>query len=338
MIHTAQLLTNFEYCTRRGFFSQFWQRHKLDSTSMLHEAVKMALTEAQRPDFGEYAGEMVMELAAHRGLDLPDTPAYIYDAVLNHAALADILVTAIRKPQEAAWSPPPTQMGPWNPSALLSPDNNKLRRILCVSNWSEERKRSEVRSWFCLGEVCRFEIPMELVVAIVGPMKEGKRRSHWTQGLLHPANKKLRFQRKEKRPNGVTTRPRVGGFGENWQQVYREDHAEISREKWIQAMLDDDVLRSDLFVVDIPVPNESVVRKIKALAQRKLEKIRATSYIPQKQLTGCDWPSPCPFRFCCWSDPEKVPSQATGFDVILENKPPTFAKVDPKPTVGAIQP
>jgi len=174
-----------------------------------------------------------------------------------------------------------------------------LRRVLCVSNWSDDRLRSELRSWYCLGEVCHFNMPMQMIVAIVGQIRDSRRQSHWCKGLQHPKSKALRFQRRTKK----TTE----GFNESWQVIWREEHAEISKEKWLQSMLDDDVLRENLFVVDVPVPGKTEVEKVKEMAQKKLQKIQSLKSLPEKKLSNCEYPNPCPFRACCWSEPEKEP-------------------------------
>lgn len=300
---TASILHDYEMCELRGYWTQFWRLRRLDSTSFLHESIKAGLLESERTDYGERAGEEALQLAEDRGLILSGMERWrtlVYDSILHHAALADILTTAVRKSGEPPWTVPPSATSYWNPSVYLSPDKTKLRRVLCVSHWTEERRLSEIRSWFCAGEICHYELPMELVVAIVGPLHSGKRNSHWTQGILHPNNKQLRFSRRKKIQGVRRSEPLA--FSETWTPINREEHAEISREKWLQGMLDDDVLRETLFVVDIPVPNPSQVHQIRQLAQKKIERLKSLYDQPMKQLTGCEGPiSPCPFRVCCWS-------------------------------------
>lgn len=270
---------------------------------MFHAAVRQALVE-DHPDPGENAGEHFVTLAADRGLDLNRDHTNLYRCAVNHAAAADIIVTAARKGE--AWRVPDPPNASWISSALMDPGGRQLRRFLAVSSWSDERAFYETRSWFSLGEVCQYRLPMQMVVAVLGVMNGGRRHGYWSKALLHPQHSSLRFRRR--------SRGSVEGFKETWIPVWREEHDEIDREKWLQGMLDDGVLQESLFVVNIPVPEESEVFKIQELGKRQVDRVSALKLLPEKQLTTCHDPlSPCPFRVCCWSQPESHP-QDGGFD------------------------
>ena len=305
---SASLLSAYERCARWGFYARQWQKHRMTSMEMLHSAVRAGLTEAVRPDFGEVAGEHLMSLAETRGLDNVQG-CHVYDCAIHHAALADIVVTGIRKPLESPWEPAGGIEGqPWVSGAYLDPSGDALRGILLVSSWSEERRNSAVRTWSTLGEVCQFGLPMRLAVAVVGSMISGRRRAPFSKGLLHPINRSLRFQRRSK---GWTT-----GFRETWQPIWREDHAEIERQEWLQAMLEDEVLQEHLFVVDVPVPGERERERVVDLAQRTLEECESLTVFPRPKLEVCRDPiHPCPFLECCWSTPESFPEDGA-FDPI----------------------
>jgi len=283
----------------------------MDSILMLYEAIRIGLTEETRQDWGELTGEKVLQLAADRGIETRYALHDPYQAVINTACLADILATALRKPDVEPWIvPDPTLTPHWVSSAFLDPTASHLRRLVIVSHWSEERKLSEVRSWYSLGEVCQFALPMQMVVAVIGQVRDGRRHSPWCKGLLNPNfHAKIRFQKRQGR--------NTQGFKDTWEVAWREDHGEIDREKWLQAMLEDDVLREHLFIVDIPVPRETGVKVVREMAARKLTVLRSLRGVPEKQLTGCEGPiSPCPFRWCCWDDPERAPDRR-GYDNLL---------------------
>lgn len=303
---SASLLQAYELCARRGYYSRSWTKHRMTSMEMLTASVRAGLTEAPRPDFGEVAGETLMSLAENRGLDNVQG-CHVYDCAIHHAALADIVLTGIRKPQESPWEPAGGIDGQtWVSGAYLDPSGAALRGILLVSSWSEERRNAAVRTWSTLGEVCQFGLPMRLAVAVVGSMISGRRRSPFSKGLLHPINRSLRFQRRSK---GWTN-----GFRETWQPIWREDHAEIERQAWLQAMLEDEVLQEHLFVVDVPVPGEVERQKITDLASRKLEALVSLASLPEPKLEVCLDPiHPCPFLECCHSQPESHPEDG-GFD------------------------
>lgn len=272
---------------------------------MVHQAVREAMVEPERNDWGELAGETIMTLSADRGLETTDS-VNLYRCALNHAAIADIVSTAMRKPDDRAWSIPKPPSSTWYTSALIDPTGSHLRRFIAVSHWNEDRELFERRSWFCLGEVAQFKLPMKMVIAVLGHMSGGRRTGYWTKALLHPQRSSLRFKRR--------SRGTIEGFKETWLPIYREEHAEIERQKWLQAMYEDGVLQESLFVVDVPVPGATELQKITELAKRKLEALQRLSVLPDPQLSTCLDPiAPCPFRVCCHGEPELGP-EAGGFD------------------------
>ena len=301
MIPSAQLLSNFEQCSRRGFYARSYEPERLPAVEMVRDALRVSLTAQEQRDWGELAGSHVLQLAQDRGLD---THLHeLYPSVMHHAALSDILVSSIRKPEDPAWLIPPVQN--WTSACFLAPAGDYLRRIVLVSHWTEEREESETRNWYTLGELAHYNLPMQLIVFVIGQQRNGKRSSPWVKGFLHPQNKVLRFRRKD--------RAKSATFNEAWNTVLREDHAEISREKWLESMLKDDVLREAVFKIDVPIPSPVVMERFRGMAQRKLEALYATKEKPEANLSSCDWPVPCPFRKCCWSNPEREPSRRLGF-------------------------
>lgn len=312
MRSSADILAAYESCNRRGTWSSRWERHRMTATALTHAAITAGLV-TDRPDYAEAAGEEVLALAEHRGL--ADRSHNLYASVINHAALADIVTHAIRRSDEP-WTKPTSPEPWWTPGCLLSPDGTKLRRLLCVSSWNDDRERAELRSWHCLGEMSVLGLPLQLIVAVLGPMRDCRRSSHWSKCLIHPYNKSLRFR--------LRTRQTVDGFKETWTPIRREEHADISREKWLQSMLDDGVLQEMLFVIDVPEPSPHLAQPIRSMARQKLVQARSRS-LPEKQLTGCEWPHPCEFLRNCHGSPESQPSDAD-FDAVLETTSPIPAR------------
>jgi hypothetical protein len=153
-----------------------------------------------------------------------------------------------------------------------------------------------------MGEMVAYSLPMQLVVAVIGQSRSGKRHSPFTKGLLHPVNKRLRFKKKADKDTP---------FKASWLPVWREDHDEISTESWLQSMLTDCVLEDHLFKVDIPLPTKEAQRKIRDLASKKLEEIETADILPDQQMSTCDHPYPCVFRNNCHSG--NSPSGKYGF-------------------------
>jgi hypothetical protein len=300
MPSSADLLTAFESCNRRGVWSRDWQRRKLLASEMVRRAVSAALLTSEREDYGELAGETVIELAAHQGMDAEHIN--IHRAALNHAAIADLIATTLRKPGSAPWENVTSNDRSFVSSAAVNSAGDVLHRFLPVGNWNAQRAEFETQSWYALGEVCMHKMPMQMIVAQMGTLNGGRRHGYWSKALLHPQRSSLRFRKRSSKT--------IDGFKETWIPVWREDHDEIDRQTWLQAMFEDDVLQESLIVVDIPYPEESEAQRIREIALRKLDVIARTRELPDKQLSTCRGPlAPCPFRLCCWgSQPEEAPT------------------------------
>lgn len=301
---TPDLLTAYESCDLRGYWARDWQRKRLDATDMLRRAITAGVTESEREDFGQLAGETMMELAEDPGMETPSSRS-IYESVVHHAALADMLTGALRKPDTKPWAiPPPTTLGgaPWASRAFLDPSGDKLRAVVLASSWGTDRHYREVQSWYALGEAAAYSLPIQLVVLRLGEQRDGRRTGTWTQGFLHPRNHKLRFRKK--------SRSTFESFNDRWEKVWREDRGEITNRQWMQAMLDDDILRDACFTVDIPQPSKSLLGRIQDIAARKLDTLYSLGSKPEPSLSLCQR---CQFRGCCWSEEPYPPSEKAGF-------------------------
>jgi hypothetical protein len=303
---TPDLLTSFETCDRKGYWSQNWRQKRMEGVAMLREAIKAGVTSADREDFGELAGETVMDLGADPGIEMPSGHD-VYQSIVHHAALADMLTTALRRPTDKPWLLTPAKdlcVAPWVSSAFLDPSGEKLRRVVLASSWNDARHYSEIRSWYGLGEVAIYGLPMTMAVLILGQHRDGRRSGPWTKGFLHPQNHKLRFRKRSKVTSEV--------FSDKWQQVWREDRGEITNREWLQAMLEDDVLRDVCFKVEIPVPGMETVKRVREMAMRKLNRLAKMRETPEASMSVCERP-PCPFKGCCWSNVGYEPSEKTGY-------------------------
>jgi hypothetical protein len=261
--------------------------------------------------WGQIAGETVLDLAASPGIEVEGE--YVYSCAMNHANLCDLLATTLRKPEDKPWLVPESVKN-WTSACLMSPGGDKLRRVVLVTHWNEDRHFSECRNWYTLGEMATYNLPMDLVVLVIGNQRNGRRHSHWTKALRHTIGRThIRFRRRV----GNTS----GGFKDSWTEIWREDHDEISREMWLNAMLKDDVLRDLVFRIEMPALPPHQRTHFLDLAARKLDIIHALKEKPPMQLTGCDWPIKCQFLKCCHSIPEKEPSEKTGFVRISARMP-----------------
>lgn len=298
-MNTPDLLQTFERCDRAGFYAKTHERKKLSSNEMLQAAFRISLTSTDA-DLGELAGSTVMGIADERGMDA--SPHMQHTAVLHTACLSDIITTAIRNKHKEPWALAEDKYVAsgvrWRSGAYLDP-SGELRRVVLVHGWNDERHYKECHSWQTLGEICVYGQPMTMVVIVLGENRDGRRHGIWSKGLLHPSgNGQLRFQRKQFKQQG---------FKETWLPIWREDHAEISRRKWLQAMLDDDVLRHVCFTVRVPIPEPRIRDRILKLATDKLSTLGRHKSLPGASLSVCDSP-PCPYREDETCGRDRVPS------------------------------
>jgi hypothetical protein len=302
-VNSPALLTAFEPCNRKGIWSRDWERIKIDLNELLQAGLREGLT-TTRKDFGQAAGEKIIAIAAAR--EIVSDQYDVYSQVIHHAAIADIVTMAIRKPTEGPWGATDPLDLPgghtWYSDAYTSPDGLRLRRIALTSNWSDDKHYSFARSWYSLGEVAIFGLPMQQATIILGQHRNGKRHGFWSHGLRHPLSKQLRFRKKN---------DKAVPFKSTWTEVWREDYDDIATGDWLSAMHSDGVLGDVAFNVDIPVPEKEARQKIVDLATRRLEEIWSAKEIPDQQLSTCDFPTPCIFRGNCHSGNQ--PSGKYGF-------------------------
>jgi hypothetical protein len=298
-MNTAELIEADERCHRMAYWLRDWKPRKLTHSEMLQTGIEAGLTEAERPDYGQRAGDRVYDLGSDPGLQ--SDSVNLYDEVVHLAALADIITCAIRKPKTPVWLRP-KPIDSWKPSCYLSPDEINLRRVVLVGSWSDDRHYSVCRSWQTLGPICFYEMEMQIVVVVLGNHRDDKYHSHWTKAVRHPQNKKLRFRKK----NDVGT-----GFKESWKPVWREEHDEITTGEWLQGMIEDDVIRDVCFSIKVPVPKKEYREQIIDLARRRMMEIETQEMLPPMQLSTCDWPVVCPLRSPCHGGSQ--PSGKYGF-------------------------
>lgn len=298
---THELLETFERCRRAGIYARDFERYKITPHQMLMSGIREGLT-IDRQDFWQAAGEKCFELAVQPGLDSKQFD--LHAEVVHLCALSDVLSAALRK--DGPWKPVESiEVGDgftWESDAFLDPSGDCLRRVVCVSSWSDDRSYSLCRSWGSLGTVCLHNLPMKIAVCLIGSHRDGRYHCPWTKAVLHPVNKKLRFRKKADKGTG---------FKDSWTPIFREDRDEIDTKTWLQSMYNDGVLQDSMFVVDLPVPAKESRKEIIELAARRLDQIESNVTLPDRQLSTCDFPVPCSFRSPCHHG--DIPSGKYGF-------------------------
>jgi len=302
-MNTAELLSFHDRCSRSAHWGKDWELNRLHPNEALRRAIDEAL-QADTDDPGQYAGDSLMTLAAERGLDYDGNR---YECAMHNAALADIVVTAIRS--GGPWARPEDRKVKsfnWVSGCFVEPSGTRLRRVLCVDRWTDERKLSETHSWRTLGEQAAYGLPMTLTVVLIGQRRDGKHHSPWSKGWLHPRSRNLRIAKRSGEK-----------FDGNWVQCWREEQENISRDKWLDAMRADQIMHDVLFDVEVPVPDPALLSKIGRLAERKMEAMQSPE-LPPPNISVCDWPVACGFTRCCWACSE--PSEKAGYVQISTTK------------------
>jgi hypothetical protein len=284
---TAEIIEAYERCPRLAFWQKDWRPRKLTHTQALQNGIEVGLTENTREDYGQCAGEHLFGLGADPGL-LTDSLNQ-YDEIVHLSALSDIIVSALRKPKSPPWQHL-NRIGAWEPTCYISPDSVHLRRVVLVSSWSDDRHYSVCRSWQTLGPVCLYEKEMQIAVVVLGNHRDDKYHSHWTKGLLHPVNRKLKFRKKN--DPGIP-------FKGSWKPIFREENDQISTQEWLDGMLADDVLRDVCFPITVAVPKKEYRQQIIDLAHLRVEQIEKQTELPPMQLSTCSWPIRCQFFSSC---------------------------------------
>lgn len=295
----ALLLNNLESCQRRGLWSRDYEPQQLHPTEILRRSIYAGLT-TEREDFGEAAGEEVMSLCGDRGMDIDTAKVHInlYDTGIHHAAIADLVTSRLRT--DGPWQRPEPVDG-WESGAFVGPKG--LRRIVLTAYWDDERAAAECHSWQTLAELAIYKQPMSLEVIILGAFRKGRRHSAWSKGFLHPRNRQLRFKRNAH--YGQRDKP----FGENWIPVWREDHDQLTREQWLEAMEADAMFEDIHLSIPVVLPGAANLQRLRDLIARKTERLEKLKGLPEPSYSSChNVISPCPFQGCCLVPAEVSPS------------------------------
>lgn len=294
-MNSAQLLNEDDRCRRAPILGQKWERNCLNPSQILYRAVEYGL-EVDSEDSGLSASDQAMQLCVDHTIDTPQSD--LLGLARHLSAIAEYVVWLVRT--ESAWErPADLKLGKetWVSSSFLNGLGNRLRRVILVDKWSDQRAVAESHNWRSL-EAAVYGLPMDLIVVCLGPNREGRRHGPLTRGYLHPIANNLRFIKRD-----------GGDFGENWNKVWREDY-QGTREDWLESMSEDGVLPDVVLTHEIPFPEN--YREIRALAESKIARIRETKELPEAQLSQCDNPlHPCEFRYEC---PKFIlPSTQRGF-------------------------
>ena len=290
---SAQVLRNSDFCSRLEFLSRSWEKDSLTPMQLLSRGIHAGLiSEAKDP--GTAAGDYVISLAVSRPIDTPQTD--LLGLAEHTAALAD-MITWILRPGDPWANPGSVELGEhtWIPESYIGPGG--LRRVVLVDRWSDERAIAESFDWGTLEGVI-YDVPMTLIVVVLGASHDGRRHGPLSKGWLHPVNQDLRFRKRNDTD-----------FCGTWNIVYREDF-KGDREEWLESMTEDQVFEDHLILHPVEASIEPA--PLLDLACSKLSLVSDTVELPDIQLAQCFDPiRKCPFVSCC--PYFRMPSAGGGF-------------------------
>lgn len=289
---TAKDLAGDDFCRRMAHYLGRWEPPEISPRDVLIQAVAHGLTTDENP------ADFAMELCTSRPLDTAETNLL---ALAEHtAALAEIISWILRGDSSPWERLHPVEMpnaSPWTSGAFVGRNCASIRQFILAERFDAFAELSIRNSWAVLGEAAVYDLPCDVIVAVIGNHRQGRWSCPFTTGWMHPVNDELRFRKRD----GT-------GFGGNWERVWREQ-SKFGLEEWLDAMTDDGVLADSLhfFTVDPPANREEIAN----LAAKKLERMVGEE-VPDMQLSRCfDRFHPCPFRACCPNGQE--PSEELGF-------------------------
>jgi hypothetical protein len=288
---TASRLVADDHCHRLEFLSRSWERHTLNPMAALYRSIEAGL-ESDSDDPGQVAGDTLMGLAVDRGLETPQSD--LLGFAEHHAAIADFVVYLLRE------GPPwehPEDKDRWVSGAYLNDSGSRLRRVVLVDRWSNEKAIAEEKSWRSMGECALYGVPMDLIVINLGQNREGRRHGPISKGVLHPQNHNLRFMRRD-----------GDAFGPNWERVFRES-SNIGREEWLESMTIDGVMEEVITFHEVSIPSN--INAIHKIIDRKISNLAKVDVLPDPQFAQCFSPlGNCEFSQCC--PYFQLPSAETG--------------------------
>ena len=296
-MNTSKNLLSSDLCERRAWYSLRWAAPFLAPKEILYLAVEHGLCSIG--DAGEAAESHAMDLCVDPGVDTSEED--LLGLAQHIASLANFLAWLLRGSQPPYKRPEPISLPdrtPWTSGAFLNGSETHLRRVVLVDRWDSWAQLALERSWDVAGECSVYGVGMDCVIVELGSLRKGRWSNPFTRAYRHPVAKTLRFKKRD-----------GDDFGSTWIKVEREND-KASREDWLDAMGDDGVLAESIHVLSMEAPQRGSA--IIALAQSKLERIRAAGEPPEENLSMCyDRIHPCPFRACCPRGLE--PGPETGF-------------------------
>ena len=297
-IINAEKLSTWELCARRAVWQERYVNLRVSLIRALYMALDAGLCTDKDPE--KAAENQFLSLARDPGLDILGSD--VFAIAVHYSKLAGILALSLRsafaKPWEHVGMAPLPKGIAWKSSLYIA--EAKLRRIVLVDHWSDDRRMEERWNWYTVGEVCALNIPFLLHAITIGKSQEKRRYSPWTRCTQAPHTNVFRFKRKKS----------TEGFAPSWREAWRED-CDIPTEHWLTRMREDGCMTDLVHTLEIPkLPSKDAYLKEMVRMAREIER---APELPNMRLKGCFGFAPCPFRFVCHDELNPPEPELFGF-------------------------
>lgn len=286
------ILSSDDWCRRQAYYLQRYELPALTPKEILWRAIEHGLTSTAE-DYARAASDYAMELCTSTTIDTNETD--LLGLAEHISSLAEMVVWTGRT--GGPWErPEPKRMADgitWHSGAYLSQSGTKLRHLVCVDRWDGMREMELRTSWQIAGECSAYQAPMDVVVLVIGAMRNGRWSSPFTTAYRHPVAKTLRFRKRSGED-----------FGGAWTKVWREKD-DATRDEWLDAMTEDGMLAECVHALAVDVTEWPTDR----MSVSKIARIQSCVEAPEPQPSRCfERMRPCPFRGCCpqGKEPEEV--------------------------------
>ena len=315
----------FQTCPRRWALEREWKvirrRPKSIFDSCLREAVVRLSAGANPESTRAEARAQLMTEAAEPGMLLPEG-AEPYVIASDLCAMLDTVLTAVSRLTLLQLDPTHTIPLPdsdhsYRPLSLAD-ESGCLHRWLTVDAWDDDAATRELHSWLTAADMAVCDAPLTLHVVVIGSRRNGRQQSPWCRAALQPIRNSFRFLVPPTIHDGFRN-PKP--CPEDWRRVWYADLADADPERWVDAMIKDQIMPRLLLHPAIaefpPAVRRQTLQHLQALAEQMDRTARELRDAPAEQApdqpgppepamslpmarSACDGMVPCPWARACY--------------------------------------
>lgn len=307
MILSPDRLWFWQSCKRRFVLETDWKVAKMRPKQLFDACLREAIFKLSKGENAEKtiddAQGSLLAIAANPGMDVIAGRAP-YELAKDLCAMLETVLIAMSRGTLFALKDPGTikltdsvswQMKSWQD------ESGVLHRWVTVDRLDEDRRASEVHSWWTAGDMAAANAPMTIHVIEIGRQNKGRYVSPWSRAWKHPGMPSLPLRFAKKDGSGLT----------GWTPVFLSESAE-DPEHWVDVMQREgavSALTHELALREFPphVRNDQIAQILnEATAAAKVEKDRGGMTWRALPMTrgSCDGMIPCPMQPACYGPQE----------------------------------